>query len=152
MIKKFIKPTKILLEEHKATFDIELNNKVYRDLKYTPLYYHDTGIAFESDKDSVIVKSTDDLMVKTSKKWIKRERKRLGEAKRKIRAIARDYNAPMMRQALEGMRVKPAVSCGFLPFKQKQKEWHQKLDDVVHGWHNYAEEDELSKMLQKKVL
>lgn len=88
MIKKFIKPTKILLEEHKATFDIELNNNVYRDLKYTSLYYPDTGIAFESDKDSVIVKSTDDLMVKTSKKWLERERKRVGAIKQGIRDAA----------------------------------------------------------------
>lgn len=35
-------------------------------------------------------------------------------------------------------------------FKKEQKEWHAKLDDAVHGWHTYAEEDELSKMLQEK--
>lgn len=59
---------------------------------------------------------------RTSRKWIKRERKRLGEAKQKIRNIAKGFNAPLMRQALEGMQVKPAMS-----FKDKVMNWMEFL-------------------------
>lgn len=59
--------------------------------------------------------------IRTSRKWINRERKNLGEAKRKIRAIAMDYNAPLMRQALEGMRAIPAVYYSCMSFKQRQE-------------------------------